>query len=291
MIQFADNTTKQQVWDMWKTCFGDPDDYMEIYFRHKYRNENTLLYMDEGTAVASLQMLTYRFTFCGAEIPVIYLSGLCTLPQARRKGFMHQLLLRSFTVATEREIPLMLLVPQESWLLRYYDKFGFSQTFDAGNDPLPSLRVLTDAHPGDLHAAYREFNTIYRQNDMTLQKSFDDFSAMVEEAALYNFPPKKNLTGMARVTDAKTLLALFADRYTGKHFSLHLKDEMIQINNGLFTLSAGKAYRATLPEEPLFSQNIRELTQLLLGYHTSEKREPLRSLFPEKKPQMHFMLE
>jgi hypothetical protein len=30
MIQFADERTEQQVWDMWKTLFGDPDDYMEI---------------------------------------------------------------------------------------------------------------------------------------------------------------------------------------------------------------------------------------------------------------------
>jgi len=67
MIQFADDRTKQQVWDMWKTVFGDPDDYMEIYFRYKYRNENTLLYIEDGKAVSSLQMLPYQFTFCGTE--------------------------------------------------------------------------------------------------------------------------------------------------------------------------------------------------------------------------------
>ena len=65
MIQFADDTTRQLVWDMWKTVFGDPDDYMEIYFRHKYRNDQTLLYMEGNKAVASLQMLPYQFTFCG----------------------------------------------------------------------------------------------------------------------------------------------------------------------------------------------------------------------------------
>jgi len=291
MIQFADDSTKQEVWGMWKTCFGDPDDYMEIYFRHKYRNENTLLYVDEGKAVASLQMLPYQFTFCGAEIPVIYLSGVCTLPEARKKGFMHQLLLQSFAVAAGRAIPLMLLVPQEPWLLQFYDKYGFAQTFDGGTEPLPSLRVLTEAHPGDLHAAYRAFNTLCRQSDMTLQKSFDDFRAMIEEAALYDFPPKKNLTGMARVIDAERLLSLFADRYAEKNFSVVVKDDLLHHNNGLFTLSEGKADRTVLSAEHSLSLDIRELAQLLLGYHTSDREEPLRSLFPAKTPQMHYMLE
>ncbi|MBK5194514.1 MAG: GNAT family N-acetyltransferase [Proteiniphilum sp.] len=291
MIRFADDTTKQEVWDMWKICFSDPDDYMEIYFRHKYRNENTLLYVDEGKAVASLQMLPYQFTFCGAEIPVIYLSGVCTLPEARKKGFMHQLLLNSFGEAVRRGIPLMLLVPQEEWLLQFYDKYGFAQTFDAGTEPLPSLRELTDAHPGDLHAAYRAFNTMYRQNDMTLQKTFDDFLAMIEEAKLYDYPLKKNLRGMARVIDAERLLSFFADRYEEKIFSVVLQDELLHDNNDQFSLSGGIAGRTILPEEPCFSLDIRELTQLLFGYHTSAKEEPLRSIFPEKMPQMHFMLE
>jgi len=291
MITFADDSTMQEVWEMWKTCFGDPDDYMEIYFRHKYRNENTLLYVDEGKAVASLQMLPYQFTFCGAEVPVLYLSGVCTLPQARKKGFMHQLLLRSFAVAAGRDIPLMLLVPQEEWLLQFYDKYGFAQTFDAGTEQLPSLRELTDTHPGDLHAAYRAFNTIYRQSDVTLQKTFDDFRAMIEEAKLYDFPPKKSLRGMTRVIDAERMLSLFADRYEEKIFSTHLQDELLLDNNDQFSLSGGIARRTILPEEPCLSVDIRELTQLLFGYHTSAREEPLRSLFPEKIPQMHFMLE
>ncbi|HBU45953.1 MAG TPA: GNAT family N-acetyltransferase, partial [Porphyromonadaceae bacterium] len=57
MIHYADNTTRQQVYDMWKTVFGDSDEYMEIYFREKYRNENTLIYFESGKAVSSLQML------------------------------------------------------------------------------------------------------------------------------------------------------------------------------------------------------------------------------------------
>jgi predicted acetyltransferase len=283
MIRFADETTQQQVQEMWKTVFGDPDDYMRIYFLHKYRNENTLLYIDEGKVVASLQMLPYRFTFCGTEIPVIYLSGVSTLPEYRKRGYVRQLLMRSFGEAARRHVPLMLLVPQEEWLLGFYERYGFAQTFDAGGSELPSLKELTAKYPGDLHAAFREFNALFRQKDMTVQKSFGDFCAIVEEAALYDFPPVKNLTGMARVIDAGRLLSLFAARYERHAFSIRLCDELIKENNALFTSFAAAG--------PTLTAGVRQLAQLLLGYHTSQKPEPFSTLFPEKQPQMHFMLE
>ncbi len=224
MIRFADKTTRLQVWKMWKTVFGDPDDYMELYFRHKYRDENSLLYMEDGRAVASLQMLPYLFTFCGTEIPVFYLSGVATLPTYRKRGYVRQLLMRSFEEAVRRDAPLMLLVPQEAWLLQFYGRYGFVQAFDAGVEELPSLKELTGRYPGDLHAAFREFNTLFRQKDMTVQKSFDDFRAIVEEAALFDFPAKRNLMGMARVINAAKLLSLFAARYERKSFSIEVQD-------------------------------------------------------------------
>ncbi|WP_298648661.1 GNAT family N-acetyltransferase [uncultured Proteiniphilum sp.] len=319
MIQFADETTRQQVWKMWKTVFDDPDDYMEIYFRHKYRDENSLLYLEEEHVVASLQMLPYRFTFCGREIPVLYLSGVSTLPGYRKKGYMRQLLVKSFEEAARKDVPLMLLVPQEEWLLKFYDRYGFAQTFDDGTEELPSLKELTGRYPGDLGAAFREFNTLFRQKDMTLQKSFDDFYAMVEEAALFDFPTKRSLKGMARVIDAERLLSLFADRYPRQSFSIIVHDELLKDNNAVFTVTDGKVERRPLvtesggkggeetlsdkentpqtgggdssPVESALTVDIRELAQLLLGYHTSEKAKPFNTLFPEKEPQMHFMLE
>lgn len=291
MIQFANDTTRQLVWDMWKTVFGDPDDYMEIYFRHKYRNDQTLLYMEGNKAVASLQMLPYQFTFCGTEIPVIYLSGVCTLPEYREKGYSRQLLMKSFDIAAGRNVPIILLVPQEEWLLRFYDKLGFARTFDPGAETLPSLKELTQKYPGDLYAAYREFDSLFRYKDMTVQKSFDDFRAMVEEAALFGFPPKKNLMGMARVIDLQRLLSLFADQYPQTSFSVSVQDELLKINSSSFTINRGKVERNGPPAETLFHFNIRKLTQLLFGYHTSGSEEPLRTVFPEKVPSMGFMLE
>lgn len=292
MIQIAEDSTKQQVWEMWNTVFGDSDDYMNIYFNHKYRNENTLIYFENGKAVSSLQMLPYQFTFCGQEIPLNYLSGVATIAEYRGKGYARELLLKSFEVAKERNIPLVVLVPQEDRLLSFYDKFGFAQTFDSGVEVLPSLKKIIDNNHGNLHEAYREFNIIYRDEDMTVQKSRNDFLAIAEEASLFNYPPKKNLRGMSRIIDAEKLVSLFAGLYNDKSFTVSVKDELLKVNNARFSVFSS-AVEKSPPQitQPLLDLDIRELTQALMGYHTSEKVGPINSLFPEKKPTMNFMLE
>lgn len=286
MIKFADNNTKQQVYDMWKTVFGDPDNYMELYFRTKYKNENTLIYLKDGKAVASLQMLSFNFTFHGEEIPIYYLSGVCTLPEARKKGYMEQLLLKSFEVCKERGIPLMILVPQEDWLLKFYDKYGFAQTFESNDNPLISLSELISKYPNDLESAYKEFDVQFRNQDMTVQKTFDDFRSIVEEGALWDFPTKNSLIGMTRVIDAERLLSIFSKNTIVNGLILKIKDKLISENNLEYVFP--KIDEGIIASSQ-FSLDIRDLVQLLLGYKIKDKA--LKEFFVEKNPQIHYMLE
>ncbi|NLC85659.1 MAG: GNAT family N-acetyltransferase [Bacteroidales bacterium] len=292
MIQFAGDTTEQQVWDMWKTVFGDSDDYMQLYFKYKYRNENTLIYIEDDKAVSSLQMLSYKFTFCGEVIPVQYLSGVCTLPEYRGKGYARELLLKSFEVAIERGIPLVILVPQEDWLLSFYTKFGFALAFDSGAEQLPPLKKIIDDNQVDLYNAYKEFDSLFRNKDMAVQKSFQDFQAIAEEAALFNYPPKKNLRGMARIINSELLLDLFAAMYCDKAFTVSLKDEILKNNDSRFTVNQSIISKdSSIIIQPLLEFDIRDFTQAIMGYHTSEKAAPVNTLFPEKTPVMNYMLE
>lgn len=294
MIHYADDSTKQAVRDMWKICFGDSDAYMDIYFYHKYRNENTLIYLEDKKPVASLQMLIYKLTFHGSEINVAYLSGLCTLPTYRNRGYMRRLILKSFQVAKEREIPLMILVPQDRGVMSYYERFGFAQTFDSGIEILPLLSKIIEASSEDLHKAYRHFNSLYRDNDMTVQKSYADFEAIVEEAKLFNYPSKSNLTGMARVIDASRLISIYSSKYPTHLFNLRVKDDIIHANNSEYSICNGDVEilnANTNLISDIIKVDIKELAQLLMGYHTTDKGEPLSTLFLEKNPAMHFMLE
>lgn len=290
MIQYITPKTQDQIPEMWKVCFGDSQPYFDIYFRERYRNENTLAYFEGDRAVASLQLLHYNFTYCDTEIPIAYISGACTLPEARKKGYMAALLKRTFEELEKKNIPLSLLVPEEEWLLRFYNKYGYAQTFDKGRD-LVLLDELMNRHSNNLSAAYKEFDSLFRNEEMTVQKTFDDFRVVVEETAGYDFPTKKSLDGMARVIDARGMLQLFAAKYPEKTFSLDVSDDILSQNNLFLAVGKGEVLDTVSKLSTHLKLTISELAQALLGYHTSEKPELFKGVFPDHQPQIHFMME
>ncbi|MDR1743750.1 MAG: GNAT family N-acetyltransferase [Dysgonamonadaceae bacterium] len=290
MIRYADASSEPAVRTMWKLCFNDSDAFMELYFREKYRPDSTLIYYHEGIAAASLQMLPFRFRFWGKEIPVVYLSGLCTLPDFRKRGFMGRLIRKSFDEMGRNGIALAVLVPQDKAVMRYYETFGFARTFDDGV-PQPSLKELMLNCRGDLEAAYRTFDAHYRHRDMTVQKTLADFRSIVEDAALSGFPEKTSLTGMSRIIDAEKLTSIFAGANVGLPFSISVRDEILSQNNRIFSVEKGKIGKTGGENNPDLTVDVQELAQLLLGYRTSEKRSAYHSLFPEKKTLICFMME
>ncbi|MFA6701668.1 MAG: GNAT family N-acetyltransferase [Dysgonamonadaceae bacterium] len=290
-IRYADASSRDQIRDMWKTVFGDPDNYMDLYFERKYRDENTLAYFIDDKAVSSLQMLSYNFTFCDIEIPVTYIAGVCTLPEYRKKGYMGELLNQALEELSQKNIPLAILVPQEDWLLEFYKQYGFAQTFDAGTEELPNLNELIHRNSMDLEAAYKVFHEKFRHWDMTVQKTFEDFIDIVDEATLFHFPPKKNLRGMARIIDAEQMLQHFVTAHPEKAFNLSVVDELLPMNNAGFMCHMGHVEKNPSHSGKFTEVDIQLLAQLLLGYHTSGLDIEFRLTFPEKKPQINFMLE
>lgn len=204
MIGFSTEELTPLVGQMWKTCFGDSDEAIELFFSKKYRPQNTLLYFERGKPVASLQMIPYTMTFFGEIIDFYYLAGLCTLPQYRSKGYMAQLMVHAHCVMAERSIPLSILIPAGEDLFSYYHKFGYERAFTKGTEPLYPLVDILAKH-STLQSAYLEFKERYCSGDFTVQKTFDDFIAIVDDYGMFNCPDKYNLWGMARIIDAEKL--------------------------------------------------------------------------------------
>lgn len=257
MIQFANEHTMPLVRQMWKTCFGDADDFLDILFKYKYKNENTLIYFEGDEAVASLQMLPYTITFYGREIPFAYLAGLCTLPEYRRKGYMDQLIHKAHSVIAGRRIPLSILVPADDWLYGFYEKYGYETVFEKGTVPLYPLKKILEDNP-DINEAYKVYDASFRNKDFCVQKTFTDFKAIVEEQIADGFPEKYNIAGMARVMDADYLYGLYLQEH---------------------------------PQTDICVKDIRFLCRLLFGYQTDKLDEPFKSLFPLHHPVMNQMLE
>lgn len=283
MIEFANRDTAPLVRQMWKICFDDTEEYMDIYFSKKYRDENTLIYFEKGEAVASLQMLPYTITFYGKEIPFAYLAGLCTLPQHRQKGYMAQLIYKAHRIIEERNIPLAILIPAEEWLFGFYEKYEYTQVFDKDEIAIPLLDILTKYT--EASEAYKAFDSIYRNKDFCVQKSFKDFEAIEKDFILDKYPIKTNLSAMARIIQPFNLLKLYASTNTQKDFRLKLQD-----SNTIYHISNGNV---AIDNNTLYDIEVGNsfLTRLLFGYQTGKLEVPYSTYFEEHHPIINLMLE
>lgn len=57
MISLAkDKLSRLEVIRLWKDCFEDTEEFIQLYFERKYKGENTLLYrIVEGEALGALR--------------------------------------------------------------------------------------------------------------------------------------------------------------------------------------------------------------------------------------------
>jgi len=273
MIQFASKEVTPVLRRMWKTCFDDTDEFIELYFSAKYKPENTLVYIDEGEIVSSLQMLPYSITFYGEKIPFYYLSGLCTLPKYRSKGHMKQLVEAAHNEMKKRGIPLSILIPADETLYDFYKRYGYEQVFEKDDNPIALKQIITEQPR--LEDAYVTFDNQYQQKDFCVQKTFDDFKTIVREYEMDGYPLKTNLSGMACIIDADYLFCLYKRNNPANNIEIVLCESETKID---FT-----ANKLTV--------DVWTLCRLLFGYKTNELGEPLATYFPKHQPILNLMLE
>lgn len=291
MIQSANEHTAPLVRQMWKICFEDTDEFLDILFTYKYKNENTLIYFEEGKAVASLQMLPYTINFYRREIPFAYLAGLCTLPEHRKKGYMRQLIHEAHKIIYQRNIPLAILIPAEEWLYGFYEKYGYEQVFEKDNTLIP-LKQILDTYQDNIQEAYQALDSLFRFRDFCVQKNEKDFRAIAEEYKLDGYPEKTSLSGMACAINVWSLLDLYAKDNLSKEFRIKVTDDVFGKEPKIYSVDKG-IVELIMGSDPSYDieADSRLLCRLLFGYKVKDLDEKYRILFDEHQPVMNLMLE
>jgi len=190
MIVYADDILKVKVKKIWKICFpDDSENFTDFYFDTKYKNENTLVYLEDGKAVACLQMLPYHFTYYHHIVPTAYISGAATLPAFRKKGIMKRLLTFAFYEMQKRNIPISILIPQEPWLIAYYEQLGYSETFEYSNQVLQSYTgydtfndyeiIPVCSENKNIDTAFHFYTAYFLKQNLCVQKNRADFDDII----------------------------------------------------------------------------------------------------------------
>ena len=122
-------TTKEKVKALWQLCFDDSEEFVEMYFRLRYKNEINVTIESGDEVISALQMIPYPMTFCGNTVQTSYVSGACTHPDFRGNGVMRELLSQAFARMLRNGTHFSTLIPAEPWLFDYYARMGYAPVF------------------------------------------------------------------------------------------------------------------------------------------------------------------
>lgn len=187
------NEIKQQTRDLWRTCFHDSEEFMDIYFEDKYTDDNNLTIRHDGQVVAATQLLPYRFTFYGSVLRAGYISGLATLPQFRNKGYASNLIHEAHRRLFNQGATLSFLIPGSDELRSFYEKpqhgafwnavYRQNLPLDITNDGDYSKIEVTrpDEWGRDLYVFYHRLTV---ELPFMMHPSEDDFFAALSDADL-----------------------------------------------------------------------------------------------------------
>lgn len=188
---------REQVQDLWRTCFDDDECFVELYFRLRYTDDINRAIEVDGKIVSALQAIPYPMTFCGRTISSSYISGACTHPDYRARGVMKQLLLDTHRTMFNEGIMIAMLIPAEEWLKGYYARSGYTTCFRYGLKKV----INSSVQPVDNSASsliinkidlietpdsilYPYFNSQMNRRSCCVQHTAEDFHIIVADLTL-----------------------------------------------------------------------------------------------------------
>lgn len=173
MIDFSTQQDKDEIFDLWKTCFGDEDKYIDFFINNRFVPEKTLVKRLNGVIVSMLFLLDGEVKISGEIFSSYYIYAACTHPAYRKQGHMEDLINDAKDVATENSVDYISLVPATKELFGYYKKFGFLEAFKRKQIIISrrQLRLMSSENADNLSP---DIADIYRLRNRVLS-SYDSF--------------------------------------------------------------------------------------------------------------------
>lgn len=279
-------STKEDVKKLWKLCFDDSDEFIEMYFRLRYSNKVNLAIKSDSETIAALQMLPYPMTFCGRTVPTSYISGACTHPNFRKKGIMYELLSQSFACMLQNGVALSTLIPAEPKLFDYYARLGYAPVFRTSakeitiSEFVSSQEIIVKKVIHFDKVIYQYLNARLSARPCCIQHTRDDFKVIladlaISDGALFFAEEKGSSAGVAILhRDGNTVRIdeLFADSIEVKNNILyHIKQETGCDHMILLMPSSDNAESFQLGMARII--DVKTVLQLYAAFHPEEKMQ------------------
>lgn len=191
--------------EIWKSCFGDPVSYIDLYYANRYKEDETAVLLHEGEILAMLTMMPVRIVTPDKRcFTTAMLYAIATDPRYQNQGLSKQLMEFSTQYLKARKNDFSVLVPAKRQLFDYYRKQGYvdgwyiRESFLSRDrvDCLPNYRssqcIISSITPeeynrrrnnqlsGKLFIAYHD-NDIAYQKKLSQQSGADIFALDIED--------------------------------------------------------------------------------------------------------------
>nr|MBP9507871.1 GNAT family N-acetyltransferase [Bacteroides sp.] len=199
---------KKAIKALWKQCFNDSDDFIDLYFDLRYNNEVNIDLESGKDIIAAMQLLPYPMTFCGEIIQTSYVSGACTHPDYRSKGAMRELLSQALLRMLRTKNLISTLIPGEPWLFNYYARMGYAPVFRYSRKEIGTasasnaidIRVRSTVEYEE--EVYLYLNRKMEERPCCLQHTVADFKVIIAELvrtknAIYIATQNEAIAGVA----------------------------------------------------------------------------------------------
>lgn len=120
--------------EIWKETFGDSTRYIDLIYDNYYSPEFCRAIYREGNIASALTGIPYLFGTrdSGKNLKGLYLCGLATRPEFRRRGLMESLLEEVERQASLKGADFTFLIPADNHLREYYARLGYHSIMNRG---------------------------------------------------------------------------------------------------------------------------------------------------------------
>ncbi|ENY8961047.1 GNAT family N-acetyltransferase [Clostridioides difficile] len=126
-IRYAKEEEIESIKEIWSYCFNDTESFMKYYFNDKYKSENTVVALDEGKIISSLQLSQYKLLLNSKVYNTSYVVGVSTLPEGRGTGYMSKVMKFTLNELYKKGQLVSILMPID---YRLYRRFGYEHCYD-----------------------------------------------------------------------------------------------------------------------------------------------------------------
>ena len=247
--------------EIWKICFGDSDDFLKVYFSEVADWNASLGYYDKNELVADLFMLDFCPKLANHACHADFLAGCATLPQARKRGLMRELVRYAMLDMRKRGRSVTYLHP---FLHAFYRKFGYGT--------IAYIERKTRKNPKGSHPHTK---VCRKMEDVPIQKMVKAYREYMKRFDNCFLRDEKRFSAWLRLLFADGGEALVYDDGSALAYALYYKENEIA---EVFELVPGHS------SDFLEGISASELRYFLPAYQTAEKSKEftmMRVLEPE----------